>query len=158
MLQGRNVCSNPREFLLCQFKDLLARSTTSRTTTGGRRTKPDTFGFAPIDSLLQTISRQGRIHKACILAQYFTEMHARLGEFHACLPSGGYCIMVVGDSRTGDLRIPTARTLRWLAEKSGFAHIRTSRYKIRNGSMQFPVKPHPKIAEESIVVLRRVKG
>lgn len=128
-----------------------------RTTTGGRRAKPDTFGFGPIDGLLQTISRQGRTRKACILAQYFTEMRARLGEFHACLPRGGYCIMVVGDSRTGDLRIPTAQTLRWLGEKSGFAHIKTSRYKIKNRSMQFPVKPHPKIAEESIIVLRREK-
>jgi hypothetical protein len=128
-----------------------------RTTTGGRRPELDTFGFGPIDGLLETISKQGRVRKACILAQYFTEMRTRLGEFHSCLPKGGYCIIVVGDSRTGDLRIPTARTLRWLAEKSGFAHIKTSRYEIKNRSMQFPVKPHPKIAEESIVVLRREK-
>jgi hypothetical protein len=31
MLQGRNVCSNPDELLLRQFKDSLARSTTSVT-------------------------------------------------------------------------------------------------------------------------------
>ena len=60
-----------------------------RTTTGGRRTEPDTFGFRPIDGLLETISKQGRVHKACILAQYFTEMRMRLAEFHACLPKGG---------------------------------------------------------------------
>ena len=133
----------------------LSHNFIGRTTTGGRRTQPDTLGFGPIDGLLQTISKHGRVHKACLLAQYFVDMRTRLSEFHESLPRGGYCIMVVGDSRTGDLRIPTAQTLRWLAEKSGFAHIKTGRYKIKNRSMQFPVKPHPKIAEESVIVLQR---
>ncbi len=150
------------EYLLGGFlseKDIrdLSRKFIGRTVIGRRRRQPDRFGFGPVDGLIRALWKQQRAHKACVLAQYFSEMQRRLGEFHQCLPRGGYCIMVVGDSRTGDLRIPTARTLEWLAEKIGFRHVKTSRYKIRNRSMQFPVKPHPKIAEESIIVLQRKK-
>ena len=54
--------------------------------------------------------------------------------------------------------MPAATTLTWRAEKVGFTPVKTSSYKIRNRSMQFPVKPHPKIAEESIIVLQRKKS
>ena len=135
----------------------ISRKFIGRTVTGGRSMQPDRFGFRPVDGLIQELCKQRRVHKACVLAQYFFEMQMRLSEFYQCLPKGSHCIMVIGDSQTGDLRVPTARTLTWLAEKMGFSHVKTSRYKIRNRSMQFPVKPHPKIAEESIVVLQRKK-
>jgi len=148
------------EYLLGGFLSLdeiadLARKFIGRTTTGARGKQPGALGFAPIDNVLRTLCKQGRAHKACVLAQYFTDMRTRLREFHESLPSGGCCIMVVADSRTGDQRVPTAQTLTRLAECIGFAHVRTSRYAIRNRSMQFPVKPHPKISEESIIVLRK---
>jgi hypothetical protein len=52
-------------------------------------------------------------------------------------------------------RLPTARTLAWLGEEVGFDHLKTSRYKIKNRVMQFPIKSNSKIEWESIIVLQK---
>ena len=135
----------------------LSHKFVGRTVIGGRREQPDRIGFRPVDSLLRTLWKQRRTRKARVLAEYFSEMQTRLREFHHCLPRGGHCIMVVGDSQTGGMRVPTVGTLTWFAKQIGFDHVQTSSYKIRNRSMQFPLKPHPRIAKESIVVLQRRK-
>lgn len=71
------------------------------------------------------------------------------------MPQGGHCIIVVGDSQTGDKQIPTTKTLAWLGESVGFNHLKTWRYRIKNRVMQFPTKPHSKIEKESVLVLRK---
>jgi hypothetical protein len=82
-------------------------------------------------------------------------MRKRLQTFRDYLPKYGHCIIVVGDSQTGLRKIPTTKALAWLGESVGFNHLKTWRYNIKNRAMQFPVKPHPNIQKESILVLRK---
>jgi hypothetical protein len=42
-----------------------------------------------------------------------------------------------------------------IGEEQGFVHLKTSRFKIKNRVMQFPVKSNSKIEQESIILLRK---
>lgn len=148
------------EYLLSRFLDeqgtlALHRRFVGRTTVGETPKELTTFGYAPTDRLLQVLQKERRLHKARLLWQYFNDMKKRLEVFHDYLPPRGYCMIVVGDSETGGIRIPTARTLAWLGVELGFNHLKTSRYKIKNRVMQFPVKSNSKIERESIIVLQK---
>ena len=82
-------------------------------------------------------------------------MKKRLETFRDYLPTKGHCIIVVGDSETGGMRVPTTGTLAWFSQELGFEHLNTSHYRIKNRSMQFPLKSNSKIERESIIVLRK---
>lgn len=148
------------EYFLGRFLDeeeavALKRKFIGRTVFGG--TVPDIkpIGYRPVDNLISDLVDGGRSHKAGVLWQYFGDMLKRLEVFYDYLPENGHCIIVVGDSQTGRMKIPTAKTLAWLGESVGFNHLKTWRYKIKNRVMQFPVKPHPKIERESILVFQK---
>lgn len=148
------------EYLLGGFLDYDKVSTFShnfigRTVTGGRAKKPRKIGYPPVDDVIEKVSQKGRVHKAAVLKQYFEDMERALLVFFKALPKTGHCVIVVGDSTTHGKQVPTTDTLTWLGKQAGFNHILTETYKIRNRSMQFPIKPHNKIQEESIIVLRR---
>ena len=148
------------EYLLGRFLDEegiieLKRKFVGRDVFGDARPNPQPIGFGPIDGLVHDLQEEDRSHKAKLLWQYFDDMRTRLRVFHDYLPEGGHCILVVGDSTTGGRKIPTAKTLARLGESVGFNHERTWRYKIKNRVMQFPIKPHPKILKESILVLQK---
>jgi hypothetical protein len=148
------------EYFLGRFLDEeevteLKRKFVGRTVVGNTASNPAPIGFRPVDNLVQELRDDGRLHKAKVLWQYFDDMRKRLGVFHDYLPQGGHCIIVVGDSQTGDRQIPTTKTLAWLGESVGFNHLKTWRYRIKNRVMQFPIKPHSKIEKESVLVLRK---
>lgn len=148
------------EYFLARFLDEqgaidLHKKFVGRTTVGKTAEGLPSLGYPPIDSLLMSLQEECRSHKARVLWQYFNDMKKRLEVFRDYLPSRGHCIIVVGDSETGSMKIPTARTMAWLGEEIGFNHLRTSRYKIKNRVMQFPVKSNSKIERESIVVLQK---
>jgi hypothetical protein len=148
------------EYFLGGFLDLagvadLHRQSIGRTTLGEISEDPGTFGFPPIDGLLLKLQRLDRRRKARVLWRYFDDMRLRLLDFHHYLPRSGHCIIVVGDSSTGGLRVPTARTLEWLGIEAGFRLVATQRYRIKNRVMQFPVNSNSKIEQESIIVLRK---
>ena len=82
-------------------------------------------------------------------------MRKRLEIFHKYLPSGGHCIIVVGDSETGGRKVPTVGATTWLAQELGFKFINTSHCNIKNRVMQFPVKSNSEIEKESIIVLQK---
>lgn len=134
----------------------LHRLAIGRTTLGNTTDDLERFDFAPIDRLLQTLQRQDRGRKARILWQYFQDMKQRLMDFCKYLPRGGRCIIVVGDSSTGGLKVPTAKALAWLGKEAGFRHVESRRYKIRNRVMQFPLTANSKIETEAIIVLRKL--
>jgi hypothetical protein len=133
----------------------LSRKFVGRTTVSEVATEPPELGYPPIDRLIDDLQEEDRGHKARVLWQYFDTMRHRLEIFRKYLPSRGHCIIVVGDSETGGRRIPTAKTITWLAEESGFKHLKTSHYKIKNRVMQFPTKSNSKIEKESIIVLQK---
>lgn len=126
-----------------------------RSTVGDVAATPPRFGYAPIDSLINELQKGKRSHKARVLWGYFRNMQERLKIFHDYLPTRGHCVIVVGDSETGGKRVPTVKTMTWLAETSGFQHIKTSHYRIKNRVMQFPIKSNSKIEREAIIVLRK---
>jgi hypothetical protein len=67
-----------------------------------------------------------------------------------------HAVIVVGDSGTFGRKIPTSQVLQDFAVSSGFELETVARYAIKNRSMQYPLKNgESKIAEESIIVLRR---
>ncbi len=133
----------------------LSRKFVGRTTVGDVAHTPNKLGYAPIDRLISELAENGRDHKARTLWQYFDSMKKRLEVFYRYLPSGGYCIIVVGNSETGGQKVPTVKTLTWAAEESGFNHMKTSHYQIKNRAMQFPVKANSKIEQESIIILKK---
>lgn len=148
------------EYFLSRFLDEqgisdLVKKSVGRTTIGTTEKKLSSLGFAPIDRLLIALEGEKRITKARVLWQYFDDMRKRLAIFHSYLPPKGHCVIVVGDSETGGMKIPTARTIAWLGEGSGFKHLKTSRYKIKNRVMQFPLNSNSKIERESIIVLQK---
>jgi 16S rRNA G966 N2-methylase RsmD len=148
------------EYFLGRFLDekgaiALHRKSIGRTTVGETAKDLPKLGYPPTDKLQEALLEKQRPHKARVLWQYFNDMKKRLEVFRDYLPSRGHCIIVVGDSETGGMRIPTARTIVWLGEQLGFNHIKTSRYKIKNRVMQFPVKSNSKIERESIIVLQK---
>jgi len=108
------------------------------------------------DSTIQSLHAAGRHVKAWQLWHYFHDMRTRLQRFRSIVAPEGRTVIVVGDSRTSGHEIPTAQILQDLAVESGFEFEGVVRYPIKNRSMQYPLKSgHSKIAEESIVVLRR---
>lgn len=148
------------EYFLGRFLDEagaveLHRQSIGRTTTGRDVGDISRVGYRPIDAVFTRLQKNKRSRKARILTQYFEDMASRLEVFYRYLPRKGNCIIVVGDSTTAGARIPTANTLRWLGEQCGFEHVRTSRYKIKNRVMQFPLKTSIRIEHESIIVLRK---
>lgn len=148
------------EFFLSRFLDEqgvieLHRKSVGRTTTGETAREVPILGYPPTDELFEALQEQGRQHKARVLWQYFNDMKQRLEVFRKYLPSRGHCIIVVGDSETGGMRIPTARTLAWLGEELGFNHLKTNSYKIKNRAMQFPIKSNSKIEREAIIVFQK---
>lgn len=148
------------EYFLTRFLDeqgviALHKKSIGRTTVGETTKELPNLGYPPTDRLLMVLQKEGRLHKARVLWQYFDDLKKRLEVFRDYLPSRGHCIIVVGDSETGGMKIPTARTVAWLGEEIGFNHLKTSRYKIKNRVMQFPVKSNSKIQQESIIVLRK---
>jgi hypothetical protein len=148
------------EYFLGRFLDEagatdLHRRSVGRTTIGRTSGAFPLIGYAPIDSVFNSLRKDKRLRKARVLNRYFEDMAIRLKVFHRYLPKSGRCIVVVGDSTTGGRRIPTARTLQWLGEQCGFEHLKTSRYKIKNRVMQFPLKASIRIEHESIIVLQK---
>jgi hypothetical protein len=148
------------EYFLGRFLDEegvinLSRKFIGRTTVGDVAVEPPSLGYPPIDRLIKALQKQERLHKARVLWLYFDSMKRRLEIFHEYLPSNGHCIIVVGDSKTGGRKVPTVSTTTWLAQELGFRFVKTSRYKIKNRVMQFPVKSNSKIEKESIIVLQK---
>jgi hypothetical protein len=148
------------EYFLGRFLDepgviALHRKFVGRTVIGDVDDELPNIGHPPLDRLLSTLQQEKRPHKARLLWQYFDDMKKRLKIFHDYLPSRGHCIIVVGDSETGGMRVPTARTMARIGEEQGFVHLKTSRFKIKNRVMQFPVKSNSKIEQESIILLRK---
>ncbi len=148
------------EYFLGRFLDEkgvidLHKKSVGRTTVSRAEKVIPILGYLPIDNVLNRLQEEQRNGKARALWQYFDDMKKRLSVFHEYLPSGGHCIIVVGDSETGKMKIPTARALTHLSEAVGFTHLSTSRYRIRNRTMQFPVKSNSKIERESIIVLKK---
>jgi hypothetical protein len=148
------------EYFLSRFLDeegviALHKNSIGRTTVDEIAKEVPSLGYPPIDKLLIVLQEEHRLHKARVLWQYFDDMKKRLEVFRDYLPSRGHCIIVIGDSETGGMKIPTARTITWLSEELGFNHLETSRYKIKNRTMQFPVKSNSKIERESIIVLQK---
>jgi len=148
------------EYLLGHFLDeqgiiQLHKKFIGRRVTGAAIEPIPRLGFPPIDDLLRDLVGEKRSHKARLLYQYFDDMEKRLMAFHGFLPDNGSCIIVVGDSKTGERRIPTADTLAWLGQEKGFRHMGTSQYDIKDRVMQFPVKSNSKIERESIIFLRK---
>lgn len=135
----------------------LSHKFVGRTTVGGKAREPGRIGFRSTDSLIRHLWENERKHKAQLLWQYFSDMRERLAAFHEASPSGGHCVIVVGDSQTAGRRVSTANTLTFLAEEVGFEHVQTSRYTIKNRVMQYPTKTHDKIQKESVIVLRKEK-
>ena len=148
------------EYFLGRFLDeegaiALHRKSIGRRTVGGTAKELPSFGFKPIDKVLTLLRQHDRLHKARLLWQYFNDMKKRLETFRDYLPTKGHCIIVVGDSETGGMRVPTTGTLAWFSQELGFEHLNTSHYRIKNRSMQFPLKSNSKIERESIIVLRK---
>jgi len=148
------------EYLLARFLDEqgaidLHRKFVGRTVVGRVVGKPLSLGYPPADRLIEELHEEHRLHKARVLWQYFNDMKTRLKVFHNYLPSNGYCIIVVGNSETGGRKVPTTRTITWMGEEAGFDHVETSQYKIKNRTMQFPLKSNSKIEHESIIVLQK---
>jgi hypothetical protein len=148
------------EYFLGRFLDekgaiSLGRKFIGRSTVGDVAFIPPQLGFAPIDRLISDLQVQQRSIKARVLWRYFHTMRERLAIFHDYLPTRGNCVIVVGDSETGGRRVPTVGTITRLAEESGFKHVKTSGYRIKNRVMQFPIKSNSKIERESIIVLRK---
>lgn len=138
----------------------LKRKFIGRTITGKVFGPPPKLGLRSIDRLVKDVASTKKIkdgeHKARVLWQYFNDMDQRLDSFHDFLPSGGHCVIVVGDSTTAGLKIPTASALAKLGEKAGFEWVKTSKYRIKNRVMQYPTDT-AKIEKESIVVLERTR-
>jgi len=148
------------EYFLSGFLDeqgaiALHRKSVGRTTVGETAKGLPRLGYPPTDRLLMVLQEEHRLHKARVLWQYFDDMKRRLEVFRDYLPSRGHCIIVVGDSETGRMKIPTTRTLAWLGNELGFNHLKTSRYRIKNRVMQFPVTSNSKIEQESIIILQK---
>jgi hypothetical protein len=148
------------EYFLGRFLDekgvsALHSKSIGRTTAGETPTELPKLGYSQTDKLLEVLQERQKTHKARVLWQYFDNMKQRLEVFRDYLPSGGHCIMVVGDSETGGLRIPTAQTLAYVGEKIGFELVETPSYKIKNRVMQYPTKSNSKIEQESIIVLKK---
>lgn len=148
------------EYFLGRFLDEpgaidLSKKFIGRNTVGDIPVTPPPFDYAPIDKLIKDLQVRQRGHKARVLWRYFHSMRERLKIFHDYLPTRGYCVIVVGDSETGGMRVPTVNTITWLAEESGFRHLKTSHYRIKNRVMQFPLKSNSKIEREAIIVLRK---
>ncbi|GEM_PF-1124937 len=148
------------EYFLGRFLDeqgaiSLSKKFIGRSTVSDVAFIPPKLGYAPIDRLLLDLQAQQRSKKARILWRYFQTMKERLAIFHDYLPTRGHCVIVVGDSETGGSRVPTVGTITWLAKESGFRHVKTSRYRIKNRVMQFPIKSNSKIEKESIIVLQK---
>jgi hypothetical protein len=133
----------------------LSKRFIGRSTVGDVALIPPRFGYAPIDRLISDLQEEQRGKKARVLWRYFRNTKERLELFHEYLPARGHCIVVVGDSETGGRRVPTVRTITWLAEESGFKRVKTSGYQIKNRVMQFPIKSNSKIEKESIIVLQK---
>lgn len=126
-----------------------------RTNVGRDRWTVLPTGLSPLDRILSALIEDGRDHKARVLTQYFVDMGTRLEVFYDCLPKNGHCIVVIGDSTTAGRKIPTGQIITSLAELVGFKRVKTSRYKIKNRVMQFPLKTNVRIEHESIIVLRK---
>jgi hypothetical protein len=148
------------EYLLGRFLDEqgiinLSRSFVGKTTVGQVASIPPKLGYDPVDRLIAHLNDQNRNHKARVLWQYFDNMKKRLEVFQEYLPSKGHCVIVVGNSETGGRKVPTVKTITWFAERAGFKHLKTSQYQIKNRVMQFPTNSHPKIKNESIILLEK---
>jgi hypothetical protein len=148
------------EYFLGRFLDekeaiALSRKFIGRRTFGDIALVPPRLGYGPIDRLIENLQEKRRQQKARVLWGYFHTVKERLEIFHEYLPPRGHCVIVVGDSETGGMRIPTVQTITRLAEESGFRHLKTSRYQIKNRVMQFPTKSNSKIEKESIIVLQK---
>jgi hypothetical protein len=145
-------------FLTEEEASALKRKFIGRTLVGNLTFPLPKLGIGFVDTLIRdvavgrTIKDPGR--KARILWQYFKDMDNRLKNFYSYLPSGGHCVIVVGDSTTAGHTIRTGRALARFGEKAGFEYVKTSRYIIKNRVMQYPTN-NAKIEKESIIVLEK---
>jgi hypothetical protein len=116
---------------------------------------PPGIGYRPVDQLIQRLLNNHNSERARVLWQYFNDMRTRMEVFYKYLPNCGHCIIVVGDSATGGMKVPTADSLTWICQDIGFEYIDTAKYKIKNRAMQYPLKTNKKIDNEKIIVLRK---
>jgi len=108
------------------------------------------------DSAIRSLYYGNRRVKAWQLWHYFNDMKVRIGNFYKALEPAGKTVIIVGDSRTSDLKIPTSTILQNFALNAGFELETIARYSIKNRSMQYPLKNGDnKIAEESLIVVRK---
>lgn len=109
-----------------------------------------------IDTLLRQLHTAGSRLKAWQLWHYFNDMSRLLNGFRERVATGGHVVIIVGDSTTEGIRIPTGEALAEIGVAAGYRLDATATYQIKNRTMQYPLKQgKPKINEESIIVLRR---
>lgn len=145
------------KFLTAEDVGLHQKKFVGRKSIGGNSTlTPPYLGQEVCDEAIQSLHGAGRRLKAWQLWHYFNDMRVRLERFYTVLPVRGRTVIIVGDSQTFGRKIPTSKILQDFAVGSGFELEAVARYTIKNRVMQYPLKNgHSKIAEESIIVLRK---
>lgn len=133
----------------------LKRDFVGRTVVGGRAKVPPGTGFGVLDAVLERLCERRYVKKAHLLWLYFRDMKKILQRCYDTLVSDGTCVLVVGDSTTRGMRVPTRESLVYLGEKVGFTHKGSREYRIENRVMQFPTKNNSKIESESVLIFRK---
>lgn len=103
-----------------------------------------------IASIINKVSNRKR--RVCI-AKYFVDTDRYLIKLSQLLKPNGRVVIVIGDSRSGDISIPTGDILLRLAERSGYSIDGVYEYPIRNKRMNYTKRNGANIKTEKILVL-----
>jgi DNA modification methylase len=116
----------------------------------------DGQGSQQLSTLLDKVGGKSR-DRARAISTYFQEMNSAFNRMSLALREGGVAGVVIGDSTTGGLTVPTADIYLDLAMKNNLKLKKRFSYVIRNRIMQFARKDHGgKIDFEHVLVFEKV--
>lgn len=108
-----------------------------------------------VENILEKINDK---KKRFVLGKYFLDTYNYLQKFTSVINKGGNIIIVIGDSMSKGIRIPTSDLIKYIARKIGYQIKEIYTYPIKNKRMNYTRRNDANIKTEKVLVLSWIGG
>lgn len=116
---------------------------------------PSEIDVPQLKEVVGHLSELDKRRKAALIIAYFMDSTRYIQQVANILQPGGKFMIVVGNSRTNGILIPTSEILLNIAVRQGFGIVNTFHYLIKNRIMQYPAAGAGVIPREWVIILER---
>ena len=111
--------------------------------------------ISEVESIIDKIKDR---KKRFVLGKYFLDTYNYLQKFTSVINSGGNIIIVIGDSKSEGIQIPTGDLIQYIARKIGYQIKEIYTYPIKNKRMNYTRRNNANIKTEKVLVLSWTGG